>query len=569
MNYKNKKNHITVFVVGVFLLGLLFGAPVSGAPVSAQNDDDATSVVELQEVIKNLQEQIASLQTQLRGLNAELSTTKSELTEVRAELKFVRTLRRGATGEDVEELQVFLSQFPDIYPESLVTGYFGPLTENAVQKWQSKQGIVSGGTAETTGYGQIGPKTREALNRLHGATPATPAIPAIPTERPAIPAIPAIPPVKDTPPPTVETSPPSEEPPSLPEEPSPTPAPAPEPTPEPTPIPEPTSTDKPDLTILDIYDDNGKLSVKIGNIGTATAPDNTGSLYIWIDEKLKWTYRLSTLYDKYYLVLGGMTLVQPEILSGQHTIKAFIDPDNVVVELDENNNVLEKTLSFGVVIPPMPEPELDPPPPVISYPFTVHGRFVDRFTQMPLADVTIISDSDPVVGRRTFSTDASGEFSFGVPTTDDLAENRSRNLFTTWPSCYIAQGAGLSRSSDTVNISFGEFDLVRDSKTFPLTSPEIDLGTINFWPAVTLNISTDIPVRFWVAYPEEGTSVGHSLYITSRKLSNVIPLDYSVRVELIDQAGNSYFSPYIKLGLDHGCSEVTLKYFDGQFQWEL
>jgi len=266
------KNHITVVVLGVFLLGLLFGAPVS-----AQTDDDATSVVELQEIIKNLQEQIASLQTQLRGLNTELSTTKSELTEVKAELKFVRTLRRGTTGKDVEELQVFLSQFPDIYPESLVTGYFGPLTENAVKKWQSKQGIVSGGTAETTGYGQIGPKTREALNRLHGATPAIPAIPAIPTERPAIPAIPAIPPVKDITPPAVDTSPPPEDPlpvPAL------TPAPIPVPTPEPTPIPEPEPTDKPDLVILDIYDDNGKLSVKIGNVGTATAPSNTGDLYL-------------------------------------------------------------------------------------------------------------------------------------------------------------------------------------------------------------------------------------------------------------------------------------------------
>jgi len=458
------KNHITVFVVGVFLFGLLFGAPVS-----AQNVDDAINAADLQAVIKKLQEQVTSLQAQVKGLKGELSTTKSEFTEIKAELKFARTLRRGTTGEDVEELQVFLSQFPDIYPESLVTGYFGPLTEKAVKKWQSKQGIVSGGTAETTGYGQVGPKTREALNTLHGATPATPAIPAIPTERPAIP------PVEDITPPIVDTSPP-------PEEPSPVPVPTPVPTPEPIPIPEPISPDKPDLTILDIYDDNGKLSVKIGNIGTATAPSNTGSLYIWIDDELKWTYRLTTLYDKYYLVLGGMTLVQPQILSGQHKIKAFIDPDNVVVELDENNNVLEKTLSFGVVIPPpTPEPELDPPPPVISYPFTVHGRFVDRFTQIPLANVRIISDSDPVVGRRTFSTDANGEFSFGVPTTDDLAENRSRNLFATWPACYIAQGAGLSRSSDTVNASFGEFDLVRDSKTFPLTSRIVSSNGINFW----------------------------------------------------------------------------------------
>jgi len=200
-------------------------------------------------------------------------------------------------------------------------------------------------------------------------------------------------------------------------------------------------------------------------------------------------------------------------------------------------------------------------------PVTVHGRIVDRFTQVPLANISILSDSDPVTGRRTFSTDVNGEFSFSVPT-GDLAENKSKNLFATWPACYKAQGSGLSRSFVMMNASLGEFDLVYDSKHFPFISPEIDLGTISLWPAVTLNISSDIPVRFWVAYPEEKSASGGSLYKTSHTLSNVIPLDYNIRVEVIDESGNSYFSPYIKLGLDHGCSDVTLKYFNGQFQWE-
>ncbi|MCH8106547.1 MAG: peptidoglycan-binding protein [Proteobacteria bacterium] len=72
----------------------------------------------------------------------------------------------GATGEDVEALQEFLKQFPDIYPEGLVTGYFGPLTENAVKNFQKKNGIVNSGSPETTGFGQVGPKTRSKLNEL-------------------------------------------------------------------------------------------------------------------------------------------------------------------------------------------------------------------------------------------------------------------------------------------------------------------------------------------------------------------------------------------------------------------
>lgn len=47
----------------------------------------------------------------------------------------------------------------------MVTGYFGPLTEHAVQSWQSMHQIVSSGTAQSTGYGSVGPKTRAAITQ--------------------------------------------------------------------------------------------------------------------------------------------------------------------------------------------------------------------------------------------------------------------------------------------------------------------------------------------------------------------------------------------------------------------
>ena len=111
---------------------------------------------------------------------------------------------------------------------------------------------------------------------------------------------------------------------------------------------QPVST--PDLTVFDIYDDNGKLSVKIGNIGSGAAPSGVGHLYIWIDDQLKWTYSLSTLYDQSFLIPGGVMVGQPQVLSGQHKIKAAIDPNNAITESNENNNTLEKTLSFGGVM---------------------------------------------------------------------------------------------------------------------------------------------------------------------------------------------------------------------------
>ena len=75
----------------------------------------------------------------------------------------------GARGSNVTELQTFLASNPSIYPEGLVTGYFGPLTQKAVQRFQAAQGIVSSGTPGTTGYGRVGPLTAARINLLMGS----------------------------------------------------------------------------------------------------------------------------------------------------------------------------------------------------------------------------------------------------------------------------------------------------------------------------------------------------------------------------------------------------------------
>lgn len=74
----------------------------------------------------------------------------------------------GSTGSQVTELQTYLATNPSIYPSGLITGYFGPLTQAAVQRFQTAQGIVSDGTPETTGYGRVGPQTMARINILTG-----------------------------------------------------------------------------------------------------------------------------------------------------------------------------------------------------------------------------------------------------------------------------------------------------------------------------------------------------------------------------------------------------------------
>ncbi len=72
----------------------------------------------------------------------------------------------GSTGQEVTDLQTYLAMNASLYPSGLITGYFGPLTEAAVQRFQAAQGIVSSGTPGTTGYGRVGPQTMARLNEL-------------------------------------------------------------------------------------------------------------------------------------------------------------------------------------------------------------------------------------------------------------------------------------------------------------------------------------------------------------------------------------------------------------------
>ncbi len=92
----------------------------------------------------------------------------SALTTITSSLDF------GATGGNVTSLQQFLATDVSVYPEALVTGYYGPLTRAAVQRYQCKQGIVCGGTAASTGYGRVGPRTLAAINAsIRGGTTTT------------------------------------------------------------------------------------------------------------------------------------------------------------------------------------------------------------------------------------------------------------------------------------------------------------------------------------------------------------------------------------------------------------
>lgn len=67
-------------------------------------------------------------------------------------------LANGMQNGQVTKLQQILSRYPDIYPEKVISGYFGSATELALKRFQKKYGL------EQTG--STGPKTRAILNKL-------------------------------------------------------------------------------------------------------------------------------------------------------------------------------------------------------------------------------------------------------------------------------------------------------------------------------------------------------------------------------------------------------------------
>lgn len=83
---------------------------------------------------------------------------------------FIQNLSIGSndatTGGQVTKLQTLLRAGGFyVYPE--VTGYYGSVTQSAVERYQAARGIVSSGTPDSNGFGAVGPQTRTRLNQEH------------------------------------------------------------------------------------------------------------------------------------------------------------------------------------------------------------------------------------------------------------------------------------------------------------------------------------------------------------------------------------------------------------------
>jgi len=122
------------------LAGSLLAALLMPAFAFAQTS--TTSATAIVGQIQTLQGQITSLQQQQHTAIASL----------------VSMLRQGSAGDQVTILQALLAADPSIYPEGVISGYFGKLTAQAVKRFQKQNGLEQ--------VGNVGPKTLKKLQEL-------------------------------------------------------------------------------------------------------------------------------------------------------------------------------------------------------------------------------------------------------------------------------------------------------------------------------------------------------------------------------------------------------------------
>ncbi|MBV9159013.1 MAG: peptidoglycan-binding protein [Candidatus Kaiserbacteria bacterium] len=123
--------------------------------------------------IQSLISQIQSLQQQLKALLASSTPKWGDASSTpmgmppgqmgkQMCISLNRNLQVGAKGDDVKQLQQMFKDDPESDFKGAVTGFFGPLTANAMAKFQMKMGIAS------STDGRVGPATRGFFERSCG-----------------------------------------------------------------------------------------------------------------------------------------------------------------------------------------------------------------------------------------------------------------------------------------------------------------------------------------------------------------------------------------------------------------
>lgn len=150
--------HAKKYLAGFFIVALLSSAFVVTPRGTHAQEVTLSELIELFISLGFIPPEKA---TQARGAVSQLNASDSCNS-----VTIKKDLALGSKGPEVSALQGFLAKDTSLYPGGLITAYFGPATQQAVQRFQKKYKVVSSGT----GYGVVGPMTRAELAKCHSVS---------------------------------------------------------------------------------------------------------------------------------------------------------------------------------------------------------------------------------------------------------------------------------------------------------------------------------------------------------------------------------------------------------------
>ena len=170
--YTSIRSRVVSIATGAALFASLFSvAPIAqAAPLSTTQINAITNLLQAfgadPAVVANVQAVLegTTSTSSVSTTNGSGSLTGSMRRSISSSCSVLSSdLHIGSVGSEVSRLQSFLSKDKSIYPDGIVTGYFGRMTEDAVRRWQAAHNLVSTGTPATTGFGFVGPHTRSEM----------------------------------------------------------------------------------------------------------------------------------------------------------------------------------------------------------------------------------------------------------------------------------------------------------------------------------------------------------------------------------------------------------------------
>ena len=143
-------------ITGIILASaFVFVANTTVAPLAYA--ETATSTASTTPVVTAPSANMASLLATLKTLMAKVAELQAQLGLIKGQVHTALKdgLKEGMTDEDIRKIQELLASDREIYPAGKVTGFFGPMTTEALKRFQKKNGL------EVTG--QINAETKALL----------------------------------------------------------------------------------------------------------------------------------------------------------------------------------------------------------------------------------------------------------------------------------------------------------------------------------------------------------------------------------------------------------------------